>query len=164
MPWSGQRMSSEIPSPFLHEWEEPEIFQKQLRSVVKWGTIQRVGDGAGRPCVLVLMQARVQEVGFASLELTQGMQSTHLFWTLTLKLHTSHHTFFVVFLLPWALRILHWPRTLHLSGFWVFFSFWIWNLSARELSSSTCVSRYACVHSPTHVCQHDSSVSQAEPS
>lgn len=79
MAWAGQRMSSGIPSPFLHEWEEPEIFQKWLKSVVKCGASQNTGEGAGRPGILVLMQACVQEVDLGSLELNQSVHSTHRF-------------------------------------------------------------------------------------
>lgn len=50
--------------------------QKWLKSVVEHRTIQNTGQGADRPCILVLMRVFVQEVGLALLELVRGVPIT----------------------------------------------------------------------------------------
>lgn len=79
-----------------------EEIQKWLKSVMEHGAIQNTGRGAGRPCILVLMQAFVQEVGLALLELVRGARSTRHFSSLTLKWHRCHHMLSVAVFLPQA--------------------------------------------------------------
>lgn len=143
-------MSSEIPRPFLHEWEQPEIFQKWLKSITNWGAIQNMGDGADRPCILVWKQVCVQEA-WPYWNLVKACRHPLLPKVNSQVAHKSPYIFCCGFTSPSPVYSAL-VRTLHLSRFWCFFV--LLNLRSVCEGIKHAVSISVSMHAVSHTCVH----------